>query len=230
VLPEIVPMKGLKQGPPDAPTGDLWAHVLKVLDLLGPNVSFPLAFAGLLHDVGKPRVVGRTPERYTFHSHEHVGRRMAGEIAERLRLSNDERDRVEWLVEKHQYLCDVRSMKWSKVKPVLAHPGIRELLALHRADAQASGKSVDHVEFCEQLLREWTPADLTPPPLATGYDLMQLGLEPGPLYKELLDAVREQQLDGVIQNRNQAFELIRKHLKERGYRESADGKWQPLET
>src|SRR5436305_881841 len=165
ILPEIVPMKGLPQGPPSAPSGDLWEHTLKVLDLLGAEVSFPLAFAALLHDVGKPRTVGRTPERYTFYSHEHVGKRLAGEICLRPRLSNEERERIEWLVEKHQFLCDARQMRMSKLKTTLAHPGIRELLALHRVDALASGCGTDHVDYCEYLLREWSAADLNPPPL-----------------------------------------------------------------
>jgi poly(A) polymerase len=224
-LEEIVPMKGLPQGLPDAPTGDLWEHVLRVLDLLGPDVSFPLGFATLLHDVGKPRTMGRTPERYTFYGHEHVGRRMAGEIAKRLRLSSDERERTEWLVEKHQYLCDAPTMKMSKLKPVLAHPGIRELLALHRADALASGRSVEHVEFCERLLREWTEADLKPPPLLTGNDLMELDLKPGPLFKELLDRLREAQLDGVLHTRDDALNLVVRLLTEKGYHRSADGTW-----
>src|SRR5579883_612390 len=59
VLPELVPMRGLPQGlpRPDAPalpppglpgppaandTPDLWEHVLRVLDNLGPAPSFPL--------------------------------------------------------------------------------------------------------------------------------------------------------------------------------------------
>src|SRR5205807_9938738 len=119
--------------PVDAPAGDLWEHVLRVLDHLGPTPSFALAFAALLHDVGKPRTVGRTPDRYTFHGHEHVGRRMASEICLRLKLSNEERERVEWLVEKHQVLADARQMRTSKLKALLIHPGIRELLDLHRA-------------------------------------------------------------------------------------------------
>src|SRR5206468_10657727 len=133
--------------------------------------------------------------RYTFYYHEHVGRRLAAEICLRLRLSNAERQLVEWLVEKHQFLCEARQLKVSKLKTLLAHPGIHELLALHRADAVASGRSTDHVEYCEQLLREWSEADLNPSPLVTGHDLTQeLGLEPGPLFKRLLDAVREAQL------------------------------------
>jgi poly(A) polymerase len=218
ILPEVVPMKDLPQGPPSAPTGDLWEHTLKVLDLLGPEVSFTLAFAALLHDVGKPRTVGRTPDRYTFYYHEHVGKRLAGEICLRLRLSNEERERIEWLVEKHQFLCDARQMRMSKLKTTLAHPGIRELLVLHRADALASGKSIDHVEFCEQRLREWSPADLNPSPLLTGNDLMELGLEPGPLFKQLLDPVREAQLDGTIRTKQEAVDLVEKLLAERDIR------------
>jgi poly(A) polymerase len=210
ILPEAAAMKGVPQGPPEAPVCDLWDHVMHVLDLLGPEPSFPLAFAALLHDVGKPRTVGRTPDRYTFHSHEHVGRRLADEIALRLKLSNVERERILWLVEKHQFLCDARQMRTSKLKMTLAHPGIRELLALHRADALAWGHSTDHVEYCEQLLREWTAEDLDPAPLVTGHDLARLGIEPGPIYKRLLDAVREAQLDGTITNARQAFELIEK--------------------
>jgi poly(A) polymerase len=229
VLPEVVPMKGLPQGPPDAPTGDLWDHVLRVLDLLGPGVSFPLALAALLHDVGKPRTVGRTPERYTFYYHEHVGRRMAEEICLRLKLSNEERERVEWLVEKHQYLCDVRGMKTSKLKTILIHPGIRELLALHRADALAWGRSVEHVEYCERLLEEWSEEELNPPPLLTGHDLVRLGLEPGPLFKELLDLVREVQLDGTITTIKQALDLVSERLLMLGYRRTAEGKWVPPE-
>lgn len=238
-LPEIVPMKGLPQGRPASPVGDLWDHVLRVLDLLETgargqgsgvrgqdsesdssalvpdaclltSVPFPLAFAALLHDIGKPRTVGRTAERYTFHDHEHVGARMAEKICERLKLSNAESDRVVWLVEKHQYLCDARRLRPSKLKQVLIHPGIRELLALHRADALAWGHGTDHVDYCERLLAEWGEADLNPPPLLTGHDLAAMGLEAGPLYKRLLDAVREAQLDGTVTGREQAQELVRR--------------------
>lgn len=214
ILPELLPMKGLPQGPPSAPTGDLWAHVLRVLELLGPDLTFPLALGALLHDVGKPRTVGRTPDRYTFHHHEHVGAEMADKVCVRLKLSNEERARVVWLVEKHQYLSDAKAMRWSKLKPVLAHEGIRELLALHRADALASGRGVEHVEYCEFLLTLWTEDDLNPEPLVNGHDLPKLGIKQGPIYKKLLDAVYEAQLDRLVKTKPEALELVKRLLKE----------------
>jgi poly(A) polymerase len=214
VLPELLPMKGLPQGPPAAPVGDLWDHVLRVLDLLPAEPSFPQAFAALLHDVGKPRTLARTPDRYTFHYHEHVGCRIASDICQRLKLSNAERERIEWLVEKHQFLCDASKMRQSKLKTTLAHPGILELLALHRADALAWNRSTDHVEFCEELLRAWGPEELNPTPLLTGDDLQaELGLEPGPEFKRLLEAVREAQLEGTITTREEALQLVKRLLR-----------------
>ncbi len=212
VMPELVPMKGLPQGLPAAPTGDLWEHVLRVLDLLGDGVSFPLGLAALLHDVGKPRTAGRTAERYTFYGHEHVGKGMALAICEHLKLSNDETQHVVWLVEKHQILADARQMRASKLKTLLNHPGIRELLHLHRADALASHHSLDHVEYCEQLLREWGVDVLNPGQLLTGDDLLKMSLKQGPIFKHLLDAVREAQLDETIKTHQEARDLAVKLL------------------
>ncbi|HVK18555.1 MAG TPA: CCA tRNA nucleotidyltransferase [Fimbriiglobus sp.] len=218
VLPDLVPTFDLLQGPPDAPTGTLWDHTARVLEVLeGPlwpkpwAVSFPLAFAAVLHDVGKPRVMGRTPDRYTFHGHEHVGSRMAAAICKRLRLSNAEAERVVWLVHNHQYLSDALTMRASRLKPILAHPGIGELLALHRADAVASDRGVEHVEFCERILQETPPEELNPPPLVTGDDLRSLGLTPGPEFKRILDAIREAQLEGKIRTKEDGLRLVREH-------------------
>ena len=214
VLPEMVRSIGVPQGPPAAPTGDLWDHTVRVVaELAGPTypeprpVSFPLAFAAVYHDIGKPGTLARTPDRYTFHHHEHVGARIAAEACQRLKLSNVETNHIVWLVRNHQYLADAPAMRASKLKPVLAHPDIGDLLALHRADAIASGKDLAHVEFCERLLAEAGPHELDPPPLVTGDDLRELGLTPGPAFKRILDRVREAQLDGTVQTRDAAAEM-----------------------
>ena len=107
----------------------------------------------------------------------------------------------------HQYLCDAPTMRPSQLKPILVHPGIGELLALHRADSLASGRSIAHVEFCEEMLRRDAPEELNPPPLLTGDDLIGLGWEQGPLFKQVLDTVRKAQLEGYIKAKEEAIGL-----------------------
>jgi poly(A) polymerase len=179
----------LKQVLPEVQNGDIW-RLMEVLD--GPRwpeagpVSFPLAFAALLLRIGK---------------------RAAGKACRRLRLSNAETERVEWLVDRHEFLCDAPTMRPSQLYPILIHAGVGELLALHRAIAVANGRPATHVDFCEQKLRD-TPRDvLDPPPLLTGDDLIALGWEQGPVFKKVLDAVRETQLDGTIMNKEEAIRL-----------------------
>jgi poly(A) polymerase len=221
-------MHCVPQGKPMQPTGDLWDHTLLVMEKLGdawrattaglslsgaaPEPSFTLALGALLHDVGKPQTMSRDGDRLTFYHHEHIGCRMAGQIARRLRLSNDDRERVEWLVDYHMYLSDAKHMRLAKLKRTLVHPGIAELLALHRADALASTGAADHVDYCERMLRELPQTELNPPPLVTGHDLVRLDLQPGPLFKELLDKVREAQLDGTIRSKKDAIALAKRLL------------------
>jgi hypothetical protein len=46
-------------------------------------------------------------------------------------------------------------------------------------------------------------------------DLIRLGLEQGPLFTELLNAVREAQLEGTVTTKPQALELVERLLKEK---------------
>ena len=55
----------------------------------------------------------------------------------------------------------------------------------------------------------------SPPKLVSGDDLMrELGLEPGALLGELLEAVREAQAGGDVSTREEALELARRRLAE----------------
>jgi hypothetical protein len=66
-----------------------------------------------------------------------------------------------------------------------------------------------HVEFCEECLRDWPREMIDPPPLINGDDLRDMGLLPGPRFKELLDTVRAAQLNETLRTREQAVELVR---------------------
>jgi len=167
--------------------GEAWERTVRAVHALGERSSFPLAFAALLHTLDRPTVEN---------------------IADRLRLSNTEKTRIAFLVEKQEYLADAPRLRLSHLKTILVHPGIGELLALHRALALAGEKSLVGVEFCERTLREMPPEELNPPLVLTGEDLIALGLTPGPEFKRLLDAVRSAQLEGQATTKPQAIALV----------------------
>ena len=106
-------------------------------------------------------------------------------------------------------------MRPAKLKMLLVHKGIEELFALHRADAQASGREVEHVDYAVQMRREWDEmGELAPQPLLTGNDLLEMGVAQGPIYKILLEKVREAQLDRVIVDKEGAVAMARRLLEE----------------
>jgi poly(A) polymerase len=212
ILPEVVEMKGLFQGKPVQPEGDLWDHTLLVLQLLPAKPSFTLAFAALVHDVGKPFTRASHNGRTSFHNHDQCGSRIADRMCKYLRLSNVERERITWLVAYHQYLGEAKKLRESKLKRMLAEPGIDELLALHRADALASTRDTEHVDYCVYYLENQPAGPINPPPLLTGHDLVRHGLKPGASFKTILDQVREAQLERRIQSKREALEWVDQNL------------------
>jgi poly(A) polymerase len=174
---------------PELAAGGAWERAAGVVERLEPVVSFPLALAATLCPLSPPA---------------------AERIAGRLKLPNAETARLRWLVENQSVLSDAAGLRASKLKPLLVHPGVEELLALHRAIAGAGGGDTGHVEYCERLIRDTPPDVLNPPPLATGEDLIAMGLKPGPAFKPLLDAAREAQLEDRVTTKEQALALIRR--------------------
>ena len=212
ILPDLLPMKGHPQDKAAQPGGDLWAHTLLVLDHLPPEPSFPLAFAALLHDVGKPLTRGLRDGRTTYYNHEQVGARIADRIGLSLKLANVERERIVWLVEHHQYLGEAKSLREAKLKRILAMPGITDLLALHRADALASTGVSDQVDYCEWYLSVQPSGPINPEPLLSGHDLQRHGLVPGPHFKAILEQAYDAQLDGAVRSKKDALDWVDRHF------------------
>jgi poly(A) polymerase len=222
ILPPLVDMRGLFQGKPVQPEGDLWDHTMLVLRLLPVRPSFTLAFAALVHDVGKPFTRANHHGRTSFHSHDQVGGRIADRLCRNLRLSNVERERITWLVAFHQYLGEAKKLREAKLKRVLAQPGIDELLALHRADALASTGDTEHVDYCAYYLENQPAGPINPPPLLTGHDLVRHGLEPGAHFAVILETIREAQLEGRVQSKREVLDWVDRYM--------ATGSWPDEES
>jgi poly(A) polymerase len=212
VLPEIKRMQGVEQPPQFHPEGDVWVHTLMLLEGLPPNASPTLALGALLHDVGKPPTFRRAADRIRFDQHDEIGAAMAAEICRRLRLSNDETDQVCALVANHMRFANITRMKESTLKRFFRLPRFEEHLELHRLDCMGSHRGLDLYDFAREKLRSLPAEQIRPAPLITGDDLIAAGYHPGPLFKEVLSAVEDAQLDGSIHTRDEALALARKKV------------------
>ena len=212
LLPEVVRMQGVAQPPQYHPEGDVWIHVRMMLEKLEPHASPTLAWGVLLHDVGKPptfKSAEQTGDRIRFDGHAEIGARMAAEICRRLRFSTAETEQIETLVASHMRFKDVTAMRTATLKRFVRLPRFEEHLELHRLDCLASHGKLDAYEFVQRFLRETPPEEVRPPRLITGDDLLRMGFRPGPLFKEILQAVEDAQLDGRLHGHDEAIEFVR---------------------
>ena len=208
VLPEVAAMRGVPQEAEFHPEGDVWTHVQLLFEHLD-EPSAELAWSALLHDIGKPSTMVRA-ERIRFHGHDAVGAEMAAAICGRLRMSNEARRVIGTLVAEHMRISHVRQMRPSTLVRLLREPHFPELLELHRADCLASHGKLDLYEFCQEQLAALKKEHLRPPALLTGSDLIAMGFTPGPLFREILAAVENAQLEGQLDSYRAALRFVQR--------------------
>lgn len=214
VLPEIAAMKGVEQSGEWHPEGDVFEHTLRCLEQTG-DVAWEFVLAVLLHDVGKPV----TAEGGAFHAHEHEGAALASHICRRLRESNRVREKVVWLVKHHMRFRDAKKMKQITLRRLLSEPWFEELAELHRIDAEASAGDFADYDFVMAEYRKFREEPPPVEPLVNGRDLIDRGLEPGPVFSEILDELRDAQLEGTLTNRDDALAFLEDVLRRRGITE-----------
>jgi poly(A) polymerase len=209
VLPQIAPMKGVEQPPQFHPEGDVWIHTLMLLEQLPPGCSMTLAWAALLHDVGKPATFRRAPDRIRFDGHVEIGVAMAAEICRGFHFSNEETRQVLALVENHMRFMDARRMKASTLKRFFRLDRFDEHLALHRMDCLAASGNLENWEFVREHFSAMPEEAVRPQPLITGRELIAAGYTPGARFREMLCAVEDAQLEGSIATAEEALLLVR---------------------
>ena len=212
ILPEVARMKGVEQPPQFHPEGDVWTHTLMLLDGLQAGGPVTLAMGALLHDVGKPPTFRIAPDRIRFDGHVDVGVKMAEEICQRFRFSNDDTQQITALVAHHMRFADATRMKQSTLKKFLRLPRFAEHLELHRLDCLASHGDLSLYDFARAKLAETPAEEIHPAALITGQDLISLGLRPGPIFREILAAVEDLQLDGKLRSQQEALDFVRQQF------------------
>jgi poly(A) polymerase len=215
ILPEVAAFKGVEQPPQFHPEGDVWIHTRLMIEQLPAGVSPTLAWGVLLHDVGKPatfRSAEETGDRIRFDGHVDVGVRLTQDITRRLRFSNEDSEQIVALVANHMRFKDVEHMRPSTLKRFVRLPRFEEHLELHRLDCLSSHRRLESYGFVRRTLAETSPEQIRPVRLLTGDDLLEMGYEPGPLFREILNAVEDAQLEGQIKSKEEAREYVEASL------------------
>jgi len=199
------------------------------------SVRATLFFAALYHDVQKPATKSLDETgRIRFFDHDVKGAEVAENRARAFNLSNDEVERVRTIIQHHMRFHFFTSrLKGEKQEPSrkaiyrffrdTGQAGI-DLVLLGLADLRGIQGStltqetwtaaLDVARILLENYWEKPQETVVPPRLLDGNELMsELGLEPGRIVGQLLEAIREGQATGHIGNREQALELAREYLK-----------------
>ncbi|MDA0808198.1 MAG: CCA tRNA nucleotidyltransferase [Planctomycetota bacterium] len=172
-----------------------WRRLTSRLRLLvEPNVA--LAFAVLLEAAGDCASEGACAVS-----------KLADQAGRRLKLSNQEINDAGWLLKHRRSLDNASTLPLSTLKRVLSQRLATDLIALIRVRDLSNDRHPNDAIFCDDYLRMTPKAILDPPPLISGDDLIKAGFRPGPQFKEVLDRVRDAQLDLRITTPTEAMNL-----------------------
>ncbi|MSU75468.1 MAG: HD domain-containing protein [Candidatus Magasanikbacteria bacterium] len=217
ILPEVSKLDGVEEIFGHQHKNNL-VHSFKVVDNIAEQSNNVwLRFAGLLHDIGKPGTKKFLPKiGWTFHAHEHLGKKLVYGVAKRLKLSKDHTDYIAKLVRWHMQpigLMD-EGITDSAVRRLVVTLGeeLDDLLILGRSDITTGNpykkekrlKNYDHLKakIAEVLERDKLRAFQSP---FRGDEIMAMcQLKPGPTVGKIKDAIEEAILDGKIPNQYEA--------------------------
>jgi poly(A) polymerase len=172
----------------------------------GLDLSFPAALCAIVVD--EVFLPGARPGVYAVGPVE--PRHYARLLRRSLRLSNDETDRVETILNDLKTLLAPERARQATKMRILARPTAQDVRLLLDAVAR-TGHQPAMLRALETELDELSRLDCNPPPILSGDDLVQLGYKPSPTFKGVLLQLMDAQLEGRLHTREDAVRLAR-HL------------------
>lgn len=211
VLPELQATAHCRQSPEFHPEGNVFEHLVRMLEHLPPAADPALPWAVLLHDIAKPETFSEDPAtgEIHFYGHDKLGAEKAGRILERLRFPRRQIEQIQACVLHHMQFKDAPKMRKSTLRRVMLRPTFPLELELHRLDCLGSHRRLDNYEFLIQEQQALASQPQLRPPLLRGGDLIALGMPPGPGLGALLAEIREKQLQDELNSKEEALAWVR---------------------
>ncbi|SFV66758.1 tRNA nucleotidyltransferase [hydrothermal vent metagenome] len=228
-FPELSALIGVPQSSQWHPEGDVWVHTMMAVDEMAnlcrsgcphPDNKYNLRmiFAILCHDLGKA-ISTTVDDEGNIRSigHEKTGLALTQTMMYRLMDEHDFIESLLPLVEHHlkpsQFYAANSGSK--AIRKLATKVNIEELIMVAKADFL--GRTTKEALTRNYKAREWLlqkAAELkvkTKPleRLVQGRDLIDLGLEPSPQFKTIIDEVYELQLEGRIRTKKEALNYLK---------------------
>lgn len=233
LLPEVARLHGIPQPDTFHPEGDVYTHTALMLTGLDEDLVLPpgkeppdslellygsekeyyrevLGWAVLLHDVGKPDTLSYG-DRLRFHDHDQIGATIAEKILERWKRPRRVTEAVADLIRRHIHFAALGKMRLAKLRRFLQEPLFPLHLELHRLDCTSSHRMLENYEFALQAWREEKARPPVLQPLLTGHDLIAMGYSPGPRMGEILQAIEDARLEGLLDSPEAARQWVLRH-------------------
>lgn len=210
ILPELEKCFGIQQeGPKHDRIYDIGEHSVNSLKFC-PSTDPIVRFAALIHDIGKPNTKKITPDgNVTFYHHDVEGAKIAEEICNRLKFSNDQKEKIITLVRWHLFTVDENQTD-SAIRRFIKNIGIEnidDMLAVRESDRLGGGstptswRTEKFKERIKQVLEKpFTVTDLK----VNGNDIMEtLNIPPSRKVGEILDQLFQEVLEDSSKNNSE---------------------------
>jgi len=184
-----------------------------------------LRFACLLHDMAKPETFTNEDGRIRFHGHDNLGADKVLFVCRRFRLSRSTEALVSKVIKFHMRLFNLSAPGGPSKNALYRYcrdlgDALPESLLLAQADARATYEIMPREKFAdtekpmaavlEYYYTKFLKAEARP--LVTGDDLIRMGMQPGPKFREILEEIKEKQAEGTITNRDEALDYLKRMI------------------
>lgn len=222
ILPEVMNLKWFRERLDFHPEtrgegGTIFSHVMAALRK--SNTADPIKnLAILLHDVGKGMTFTEKHGLPQYLEHARASVDLVRAIAERLKMSNKDRDALLFAVGNHMKFHDILKMRHSKIAKLVSDNNWDVLVAVARADEFARGETFMHkgefekiVDKAIKIKEKFGMARVNNQlKLVDGNHVMNLtGLKQGPKVGEIIRKVTTWIMDNNIDDQSKIDDKIR---------------------
>jgi len=230
-FPELYALIDVPQSPKWHPEGNVWIHTLMGVDVMATlcrsqcmendKQKLKFMFAILCHDLGKAtHTTIEESGRIRAIGHDVAGLELTKSLLYRLTNEYDFIESILPFVEHHlkPSLFYANAAKDAAFRRLAMKVNIEELVLVAKADflgrttkealAGIYEAGIWMIEKAKCLEVKNTPLK----PLIQGRDLIELGIEPSPKFKEILDVIYFEQLEGKVLKKDEALTFVKNYL------------------